>query len=290
MAGLSNGLVVDVRGYLDNDGGVWVVRTDRVADRIAAITVDVGDLSERITLEGYVLSGSSGSFELSVPGGRVAVTSNAEPTGDAFGTGRKVRVKGSVGGNDGGSVRASSVFVLKSLEVLVEGAPEGLPATGDVITLLGKKVETDRFTLFRDPSVGMRDGFGLASLAAGDIVRAVGWVDGAAATGTVKASRLDRIDGTAGSVGLQGPVSSFAEPLSLTILGILVNTGPAAIDYFDRGGVPLANRAAFYERLVLRGEGTIVRVRNGVFVPIHSRIDPPAEGGRMEIEIVNVNR
>ena len=163
MAGLSNGLIVDVRGYLDNDGGVRVVRTDRVLRTGLRRSPSMsGTLSERITLEGYVLSGSSASFELSVPGGTVTVNSDVEPTGDAFGTGRKVRVKGPVRGNDGKSVQASSVFVLKALEVLVEGAPEGLPAAGDVITLLGKTVETDRFTLFRDPSGGVRDGFGLS--------------------------------------------------------------------------------------------------------------------------------
>jgi len=291
--GLSNGLIADVRGSVYDDAGAQVVRTDRSSSRIAVISADLGKNSNRVTLEGYVLSGFYNSFEMSVPGGTVAVTSGVLPSGDAFDRWKKVRVRGTVSGNDGKRVQASSVFVMKELAVLLEGPPEDLGASEDTIKLLGKTVKTDSYTMFRDPSGGVRDGFGLGSLAPSDIVRVIGWIDGdvTATDGRIMAARLDRIDGTADRIGIQGPVSFFrGDQLSLTILGLTVSTNAVFIDYYDRGGVKLANRNEFYERLVILGVGTIVRVRNALFVPFFSRIDPPLDGSRMELEIVNVNR
>ncbi len=188
-------------------------------------------------------------------------------------------------------MRATSVVVLKAFEVLLEGAPEDLSDAGDnTITLLGKTVETDRFTLFRDPSNGVREGFGLKTLASGDIVRVVGWLDGTPSLGNIEAARVDRVDGTPGRVGLQGPVSSFVQPASLSIVGLTVTTVDADIDYYDKGGVAFADREAFYAKLAVLGAGTVVQVRNGVFVSAWSRIDPPSGGDRMEIEIVTINR
>ena len=288
--GLVNGQVVDVRGYLDAVGGSGVLRTDRAGDRIQVMKTDYGDASDRVALEGYAISGDSSSFGLSVPGGVVTVNGNVAPSGDAFGPGKKVRVNGRLAGTGGKTLQASSVFVLKAADVLLEGVAEELPADGDTIEVLGKTVETDRYTLFRDPAGGVRDGFGLSTLAAGDIVRVTGWLEGTAGSGKVTAVRVDRIAGTPGRVGLQGPVSSFVRPTSLSIIGLTVNTGSAAVDYFNRDGAEFAGRDAFYDALEALGAGAVVRVRNGVWVSAHSRIDPPSGGDRMEIEIVAINR
>ncbi|MBE0603989.1 MAG: hypothetical protein IH611_10265 [Deltaproteobacteria bacterium] len=289
--GIANGQVVDVRGYLDAVGGAGTLRTDRAGDRVRVISVDLGNSGDRVALEGYVLSGDASSFGMSVPGGTATVNGGVAPTGDAFGLRKKVRVEGKASGTAGAAVLADSVVVQKAFEILLEGAPEDLSDAGDnTITLLGKTVETDRFTLFRDPSGGVREGFGLATLASGDIVRVVGWLDGSASSGNVEAARVDRIDGTSGRAGLQGPVSSFVDSASLSIVGLTVTTVSADIDYYDKGGVAFANREAFYAKLGALGTGTVVRVRNGVFVSAWSRIDPPSGGDKMEIEIVTINR
>ena len=283
-SGLSDGLVVDLRGRLEDDGGTWVVRTDRSGDRIAVSSVDLGSVSDRVALEGYILSGVYSSFELSAPGGTVRVSSDAAPSGDAFGLLKKARVRGVLLDNDGRRISASSVFVLKAPDVILEGVPGGLPVTGNTITLLGEKVKTDSFTMFRDPWGGVKDGFGLGSLSPGDIVRVIGWVDDGA---SITAVRLDRIGGTADRVGVQGPIASFnVSQTSLSMLGLNVNTISDRIDYYDKG-VKLDDRDAFYKKLVA---GMIVRVRNAVFVSASSRIDPPGAGERMKLEIVNVNR
>jgi len=292
-AGLYNGLVVDVWGCIEIDGETWVVRTrDNTDDRIAVISVGLGNMPDRIALEGYVLSGVSNLFRLSVPGGAVTVTSDAATTlsGDTFGIGKKVRVKGTLLGNDGRQVQASSVFVLKALDVLLEGPLKSLPSGGDTIALLDRTVKTDGFTMFRDPSGGVRDGFGLRSLALDNIVRVIGWVDGSVAAGNIVAARLDRIDGNTDRVSIQGPASSCNNQLSpsLQILNFTVSTNSSDIDYYDKGGVKLDDRDAFCGKLAA---GAIVRVRNGVFVSAAPpRINPPTAGDRMELEIVNVVR
>ncbi len=289
--GLADGLVVDVCGYIDAVGGSGTLRTDRAGDRLQVIDVDLGGSSDRVVLEGYVISGAPSSFTMTVPGGTAAVESDVAASGDAFGLRRKVRVEGTLGGSGGASVRARSVVVLKAFDVLLEGAPEDLSDAADnTITLLGKTVEADRFTLFRDPKGGVREGFRLSSLGPGDIVRVIGWIDGSASSGAVEAARVDRIGGTPGRVGLQGPVSSWDRPTSMSILGLTVNTSSARIDYYDPAGAAFADRDAFYSRLEALGAGTLVRVRGGEFVSAHSRIDAPSSGDRMEIRIVTVNR
>jgi len=290
--GFDNGLVVDVWGYLDNVGGGGTLRVDRAGDRIRAISVDLGDSTDRVALEGYVLSGSPSSFAMSVPGGAVTVNSGVAAAGDAFGPGRKVRVRGTVSGSAGTVVNATSVSVVPAASLLLQGPPGDLVAGEDTFTLLGKTVEAGGYTVFRDATGAVREGFGLGSLAPYDNVRVTGWLDNSTNPPRVAASRIDRVVGTAGRVSLQGPVSGAVSSgdTSLSIVGILVNTDLTNTGYHDRGGVEFADRAAFFARLAELGSGTIVRVRNGVFTPASSRIDPPDGGVEMEIEIVTVNR
>jgi hypothetical protein len=288
--GLANGMFVDVRGYLDAVGGTGVVRTDRTGDRIAVLTASLGSSTDRVTVEGYVVSGASASFGLSVPGGTVAVSSSVAPTGDVFGLRQRVRVEGTLSGSAGTAVQASSVTVLRTNDVLMEGAPEGVPTAGDTMTLLGKTVEVDRFTLFRDATGAVRANFGLASLSTADTVRVVGSFDNAVTPGRVSAARVERLDVVSpGTFTLQGPVSTALLAPLIPILGINVVTDVLHTDYFDRGGVPIASQAAFFLKLAAPGGGTFVQVRNGVFTAGSSRIDPPTDGNRMEVEIVTIN-
>ncbi|MEW6719046.1 MAG: DUF5666 domain-containing protein, partial [Thermodesulfobacteriota bacterium] len=287
--GLANGQVVDVRGRIDAVGGSGVLRTDRTADRIEVFDVSLGGSGDRVALEGYVTAGIPSAFTATVPGGTIAVNSGVAAGGEAFGIGKKVRLRGTVSGSGGDVVNASSVTVLPAHDVALQGNPGDVPAAGDTFTLLGKTVETDGYTIFRDATGGIRDGFGPAGLAAGDTVRAIGWFDNAVAPGKVVAARVDRLAGTAGRVDLQGPAIPVGAT-SLSILGVTVTTDEANTDYFDRGGVALESRAAFFQRLSIIGSGAVVQVRNGVFISASARIDPPASGIAMEIEIIPVNR
>jgi len=289
LTGLANGLFVDVQGYLDAVGGGGVVRTDGTGDQIAVLSASLGDTTNRVALEGYVLSGGSASFELSVPGGTVEVKSGVTPTGDPFGLRKRVRVRGTLSGTGGVTVQASSVAVLTVNDVLFEGAPEGVPTTGDTMTLLGKTVEVDAFTIYRDDTGAVRTNFGLASLGTGDTVRIAGAFDNATSPGKVVAAKLERLDVVpSGNFTLQGPVASIASP-TFSILGILVVTDVADTDYFDLGGVPFADQNAFFLKLASLGSGTLVQVRNGAFTASASRLAPPTDGSRMEVEIVTVN-
>jgi Domain of unknown function (DUF5666) len=291
VTGLANGLVVDVQGYLDNVGGTGVVRTDRAGDRIAVLTPSLGDASDRVSLQGYVLSGTSASFTMSIPGGTATVTGAASISGDPFGTRKKVRVKGMLSGAAGTTVQASSVTVLPANQVVIEGVPEGVPTTGATMTVLAKSVETDEFTLFMDATGGARTGFGLGELTVSDTVRVVGWFDNTVAPGKVVAAKVERIDvSPADTYTLQGPVSSVASASVLPILGVNVVTDALHTDYFDRGAVALADQASFFARLAASGAGTVVQVRHGVFTAGSTRLDPPSTGPHMEVEIVTVNR
>jgi len=289
VTGLANGMFVDVRGYLDAVGGGGVVRTDRTGDQIAVLSPSLGDATDRVALEGYVLAGASASFDMSVPGGTATVKSGVAPEGDAFGLRKRVRVRGTLSGTGGATVQATSVVVLKANDVWMEGAPEGVPTAGDTMTLMGKNVEVDDFTIYRDDTGAVRANFGLASLSTADTVRVVGAFDDATSPGKVVAAKVERLDVLpSGKFTLQGPVASIAAP-TFTILGITVVTDALNTDYYDKGGVPIADQSAFFLKLTSQGSGTVVQVRNGAFSSRTSRIEPPSDGSRMEVEFVTVN-
>lgn len=292
VAGLEDGLMVDIRGRLDAVGGNGIVRTDRTGDRIEVLKVDLGDSGNRVTLEGYVVSGTASSFSVSVPGGTAAVTGGIPPTGPAFNVGERVHVKGRVTGSAGTAVQASAIAIRRPNEILLEGPPDAIDPVGNTITLLGKTVEVDDFTLFRDGTGTVRNQFGLADLSTAHTIRVVGVFDRAVPSGKVLATKLERLAlFPSSSVTAQGAVSAVAFP-AYTVLGlpgIVVSTGQRQnTDYFLPGGIQ-TDGATFFQGLSL---GTIVIARRGIFTGGPPRIAEPAPGstvGPLEVEIVRVN-
>jgi len=292
IAGLEDGLTVDVRGRLDAVGGNGIVRTDRTGDRIEVLRVDLGESGNRVTLEGYVVSGTASSFAVSVPGGTASVTGGIPPTGPAFGVGKRVHVRGKVTGSAGTTVQASAIAIRGPNEILLEGPPDAIDPAGNNITLLGMTVEVDDFTLFRDGTGTARDQFGLADLSTGHTVRVIGVFDRAVPSGKVLATKLERLALVPASiVTAQGAVSAVAFP-AYTVLGlpgIVVSTGQRQnTDYFLPGGIR-TDGATFFQGLSI---GTIVVARGGIFTGGPPRIDEPAPGstvGPLEVEIVRVN-
>ena len=292
ITGLADGLVVDVRGRLDAVGGNGIIRTDRTDDRIEVLKIDLGGSGDHVTMEGYVLSGTTSSFAVSVPGGTVLVNGGIPPTGAAFGVGERVQVKGKVIGSAGTNVQASAIEVRRPNEILLEGSPDAIDPVGNTITLLGKTVEVDDFTLFRDGTGTVRNQFGLADLSTSHTIRVAGVFDSAVPSGKVLATKLERLTLVpASSVTAQGAVSAVAAP-AYTVLGlpgIVVLTGQRQnTDYFLLGGIQ-SDGATFFQNFSI---GTIVVVRKGIFTGDPPRIaepDPGSTVGPMEVEIVRVN-
>ena len=292
VTGLEDGLVVDIRGRLDAVGGNGIIRTDRSGDRIEVLKVDLGEPGNHITLEGYVVSGTESSFAVSVPGGTVVVTGGIPPTGEAFGVGKRIQVKGKVTGSAGTTMKASAIAVRSPNEILLEGSPEAIDPEGNTVTLLGKTVEVDDFTLFRDGTGTVRIQFGLADLSTGHTVRVAGIFDRTFPSGKVLATKLERLALVpASSVASQGAVSAVAFP-TYTVLGlpgIVVSTGQKQnTDYFLLGGIQ-TDGATFFQKLSI---GTIVIARQGIFTggpPRISEPDPETTVGPLEVEIVRVN-
>jgi hypothetical protein len=287
--GLKNGLVAEVRGQLDAVGGSGVVRTDRTGDLVEVKTVSLGNSQDRVKVEGYVVSGTAASFVMGVPNGTVTVNSGNAPAGGTFGLRQRVRVKGTVTGSAGTTVQASLVTILRAEDILMEGPPDSAPS-GTSMTLLGKTVEVNDFTLFKDDTGAIRKNFDLSRISTSDTVRVVGTFDNTVSPGKVVAAKVERLGTTPdGSVTLQAPVSAPIGSPNLSMIGVIVRTDFTTTDYFDKGGVPIANQNAFFTELASRGAGTIVKVKRGIFTGGPPRIDPPTDGSRMEVEFVQVN-
>jgi hypothetical protein len=257
------------------------------------LKVDLGGSGDRVTLEGYVVSGTVTSFAVSIPGGTVAVTGGIPPTGEAFGVGKRIQVTGKVTVSAGTTVEATAVAMRSPSEILLEGSPEAIDTAGNTVTLLGATVEVDDFTLFRDGTGTVREQFGLADLSTGHTVRVAGVFDRAVPSDRVKATKLERLSLVrASSVTAQGTVSDVAFPAYtvLGIPGIVVSTGVKQnTDYFLPGGIR-TDGATFFQNLSI---GTIVMARRGIFTGGPPRISEPEPGsttGPLEVEIVRVNR
>ena len=289
VTGLTDGLFVEVRGLLDAVGGSGVVRTDRSGDLVEVKTVSLGSPRDRVMVEGYVVSGTEASFVMGVPNGTVTVNSGNAPTGGTFGLRQRVRVKGTVTGSAGTTVQASAVTTLRANDILMEGSPDS-PPSGTSMTLLGKTVEVDDFTLFRDQTGAIRKNFDLSRISTSDTVRVVGAFDNTVLPGKVIAAKVERLGATpAGTVTFQAPVSAPIGSPNLVMIGVTVRTDFTTTDYFDEGGVPIADQTAFFTELAIRGAGTIVKVKRGIFTGGPPRINPPSDGSRMEVGFEQVN-
>jgi hypothetical protein len=289
VTGLTNGRFAEVRGRLDAVGGSGVVRTDRTGDLVEVRTVSLGAPQDRVKVEGYVVSGTAASFVMGVPNGTVTVTGGNAPTGGTFGPRQRVRVKGTITGSAGTSVQASAVTIPRAEDILMEGSPDS-PPSGTSMTLLGKTVEVDDFTLFRDGTGAVRRNFDLSGLSTSDTVRVVGAFDNTVPPGKVIAAKVERLGTTpAGTVTFQAPVSAPIGPPNLFMIGVTAGTDSTTTDYFDQGDVPIADQAAFFTELAGRGAGTIVKVKRGIFTGGPPGINPPSDGTRMEVGFEQVN-
>ena len=289
VTGLKNGLFAEVRGQLDSVGGAGVVRTDRTGDLVEVKTVSLGNPQDRVKVEGYVVSGTAASFVMSVPNGTVTVNSGNAPIGGTFGLRQGVRVKGTVTGSEGTTVQASAVTILRAEDILMEGSPDS-PPSGTSMKLLGKTVEVNDFTLFKDDTGAIRKNFDLSGISTSDTVRVVGTFDNTVSPGKVIAAKVERLGTTPdGTVTLQAPVSAPIGSPNLSMIGVTVRTDFTTTDYFDKGGVPIADQTAFFTELANRGAGTIVKVKRGIFTGGPPRIDPPTDGSKMEVGFEQVN-
>ena len=287
--GLKNGMFAEVRGRLDALGGSGVVRTDRAGDLVEVKTVSLGNPQDRVKVEGYVVSGTATSFVMGVPNGTVTVNSGSAPTGGTFGLRQRVRVKGTITGSAGTTVQASAITILRAEEIVMEGSPDS-PPSGTSLTLLGKPVEVDDFTLFRDDTGAIRKNFNLSHISTSDTVRVAGTFDNTVSPGKVIAAKVERLATTPdGTVTLQAPVSAPIGLPNLVMIGVTVRTDFTTTDYFDNGGVPIADQIAFFTELANRGAGTIVKVKRGVFTDGPPRIELPTDGSRMEVGFGRIN-
>jgi hypothetical protein len=279
-AGLADGLGVDVRGYLDAVGGSGTLRTDRAGDRLQVIDVDLGGSSDRVVLEGYVLSGDSSSFAMTVPGGTApwkasspppatrSASEEGEGRGDAERVGRRVRA-GALRRRVEGVRRPSRGRPGRSLR---RRRQHDHPPR--------KTVETDRYTR----SSGTRRGApGRASGCRASVRRH--------RAGDRLARRLHSLRDRRGREDRphRRDARQGRPPGARFVLG------PPFVDVDPRpdrehllfphrllrpGRGSVRGRDAFYSRLEELGAGTLVRVRGGEFVSAHSRIDAPrAETG-----------
>lgn len=276
---LDNGLVVDVTGTLSALGGAGTLSASRVEVDNAAL----GKPNDRVKGEGYVVSGTTGDFVMTTPGGNVSVRQTGGVIAVLIGTNIRVRAEGTLSGS---TLLANRVTLPPRNDVVMEGVPQaaGINASLKTFILLGKTVVTDGFTQFTDNAAGQRT-FGFNGVTSTGTFRVVGSFD--AVSGKVFASRVVRLSTSAlPLVTLQAPLSDLASDPTLPMLNTVTVLAGANTDYFNLGRIPFPAPAEtnFFAAVTT---GTVVKVTNGLFTA--PTIVEPSAPSRMQVEIVQVN-
>ena len=248
---IANGMYVEVTSTTPmGDGDMILDRVqakDRDRDRDQLCSSDC-----EFELEGYITTFAS-TTEFDVDGQPVTTTATtAYVNGNVNTLALDVRVK--VDGTldaDGVLVADRIVFCLPSL-IEIEASLEAFDAGAGTLTLLGRTVTANEFTLFRDHSgVGMMT-FGFDELAVGDWLEIRAYMDGS----TIVATRIER-DEADDSVTVKAPVEEINAP-SITLLGITATADQDTI--FQNAAHELIDADAFFALVdigdLVKTEGT----------------------------------
>jgi len=210
---LANGLYVEVTSTTPMGSGdllldrIQAKDRDRDRDQLCSSDCD-------FELEGYVTTFVSAVefFVDEQPVTTTATTVYVNGTVDTLALDIKVKIDGTLDA-DGVLVADRIVFCLPSL-VEIEAALEALDTDAGTLTILGRTVTANEFTMFRDNSALGMQTFSFDDLAVGDWLEIRAYLDGA----TIVATRIER-DAADDSVTLKAPVDEINRP-SITLLGI----------------------------------------------------------------------
>jgi hypothetical protein len=248
---IANGMYVEVTSTTPMGAG------DMILDRIQAKDQDrdrdqLCSSDCEFELEGYVMTFVSAT-EFEVDGQPVTTTETTDYVNGNVGTlalDVKVKVDGTLDAS-GVLVAERIVFCLPSLIEIGAGL-EAFDAGTGTLTLLGRTVTANEFTLFRDHSaVGMTT-FGFDELAVGDWLEIRAYLDGS----TIVATRIER-DEADDSVTVKAPVEEVNAP-SITLLGITATSDQDTT--FQNAAHELIDADAFFTLVeigeLVRTEGT----------------------------------
>ena len=259
-AGFKNGDFVEVKMATTAVGATVTAKTIQLEDELKP------DANEHMEVKGLVTDLNLGAKTFKVNGILVDAAAVTLPAGLA--NGKEVEVEGPA--NSAGTIIASKVKLELEKNLLLEGDVTAKGAAS--LTLLGKAVNVNSGTIFKDSSAAKVPNFSLADISAGNHVQVVGFED----AGVITITKVERMDASTVAM-LKGVVTAKAGDLSnFTILGVSVATDGTATEYRDAADAAMT-RVGFYGALVTNT--TVVKARWNTFTAL------TAVANRVEIEL-----
>jgi len=253
--GLANGMTVEASGKNFANG---VLTADRLRDRDRdRISYPDGD---GIEVEGYVAEFVSIASDFKVSGQMVNAANAVIKNGTAadIRNGLKVEVEGTV---SNGVLVASVLVIKQQASVRVEAGLQGVDATLNTVTLLGRSIKVNADTDLRDGAANpdQPTAITLAALNPADRLEVKAYKD---STGALVATRVERTAADS-LVVVKGPADAKVPTTQLTLAGFSVATG-AATRYRDASGA-VVDAVTFYNAvLVPPAVPTVVHARGVV--------------------------
>ena len=162
--------------------------------------------------------------------------------------------------NDAGEFTADLVIFVKSPSTTIQATVDAVESNGS-ITLLGRPVTTNGFTVFLDSSSTNINKFSIADLATGDVVQIGVSVSNSGMLVATQLTRLDSADDN--TVSIEGPADPIIASPLLSIAGLSIDTAALQDNIgFNLGSASTLDRSQFFSVLKT---GMKIKV-NGSFV------------------------
>jgi len=254
-SGLANGMTVEASGKNFANG---VLTADRLRDRDRdRISYPDGD---GIEVEGYVAEFVSISSDFKLSGQMVNAANAVIKNGTVadIRNGLKIEVEGTV---SNGVLVASRLVIKLQANVRVEAGLQGVDATLNTVTLLGRSITVNVDTDLTDGAANpdQPTAITLAALNPADRLEVKAYKD---STGALVATRVERTAADS-LVVVKGPADAKVPTTQLTLAGFSVATG-AATRYRDASGA-VVDAVTFYNAvLVPPAVPTVVHARGVV--------------------------
>lgn len=259
-SGVTDGIFVEVKGILISANTIQ-------ATRIQQEDNSFDDTVDKISVEGIITDFVDDSnFRVAgVPVSASAATFT--PTSLTLANGLKVEAEGPM---SGGVLQAIKVESRAGEDIKIEATVAGVSSQTNSITLDlingTVNVLVDSRTLMVDDTSASAS-MTLLDLRTGDFLMIRGMLDD---NGNVLASQVQR--DVQDDVIMQGPVESFVDNVSITILGVTLFTSGAQFE--DVNDSPIASSADFYNQLTT---GALVKMKDA----------QPGDGTADEVEFEN---
>ncbi|VAW75495.1 hypothetical protein MNBD_GAMMA13-1556, partial [hydrothermal vent metagenome] len=207
-----------------------------------------GNPGENIRVEGLI-SRVFEPLEFRLDGNTVVANSStqyANGVAEEIVVNARVFVEGTI--DAAGVINAENIRFTLPTDVVIEAEVDAINVADNTLSVLGRTVAVDAFTILKDGSSANIQRFSLSDIVIGDRLKITGRDDGL----NIDAARIDRVDVIANNaqIILEGVVGASVSNPRFSVAGLIIDTSTLQdLSGFSQGGVTPVTRSTFFASL-----------------------------------------